>query len=147
MRFLDFLWPNLPGTGIEYIIPGQGEYGKWHPGWALEIAKPLFAVYGKRFGWDKEQSRIGGTISSIMRKCIPLLHTKKFLLLKETAPNPIQPSLLFDTEMVGFVQDLLQTKARLEHDIKIKSNSLFIDREKCLSMRKSFPVVSLATKL
>jgi hypothetical protein len=45
------------------------------------------------------------------------------------------------------VQDLLQTKARLEHDLKIKSNSLFIDREKCLSMRKSFPVVSLATKL
>ena len=45
------------------------------------------------------------------------------------------------------VQDLLQNKARLEHDLKIKSNSLFIDREKCLSIRKSFPVVSLATKL
>lgn len=44
-------------------------------------------------------------------------------------------------------QDLLRNKARLEHDIKIKSNSLFIDREKCLSMRKSFPVQSLATKL
>lgn len=44
-------------------------------------------------------------------------------------------------------QLLLQNKARLEHDLKIKSNSLFIDREKCLSIRKSFPVVSLATKL
>jgi len=44
-------------------------------------------------------------------------------------------------------QNLLQNKARLEHDLKIKSNSLFIDREKCLSIRKSFPVVSLATKL
>jgi len=44
-------------------------------------------------------------------------------------------------------QDLLANKARLEHDIKVKSNSLFIDREKCISMRKSFPVVSLATKL
>ena len=44
-------------------------------------------------------------------------------------------------------QVLLQNKARLEHDLKIKSNSLFIDREKCLSIRKSFPVVSLATKL
>jgi len=21
-------WPNLPGTGIGYIIPGQGEFGK-----------------------------------------------------------------------------------------------------------------------
>ncbi len=38
-------------------------------------------------------------------------------------------------------------KGRLEHDLKIKSNSLFIDREKCLSSRKSFPVISLATKL
>jgi len=44
-------------------------------------------------------------------------------------------------------QDLLRNKARLEHDLKIKSNSLFIDRERCLSMRKSFPVVTLATKL
>ena len=44
-------------------------------------------------------------------------------------------------------QDLLMNKARLEHDLKIKSNSLFIDREKCLSSRKSFPVVTLATKL
>jgi len=44
-------------------------------------------------------------------------------------------------------QSLLANKARLEHDLKIKSNSLFIDREKCFSMRKSFPVVSLATKL
>ena len=44
-------------------------------------------------------------------------------------------------------QDLLMNKSRLEHDLKIKSNSLFIDREKCLSSRKSFPVVSLATKL
>ena len=44
-------------------------------------------------------------------------------------------------------QVLLQNKARLEHDLKIKSNSLFIDREKCLGIRKSFPVVSLAPKL
>ncbi|XP_040564870.1 tektin-3 isoform X1 [Lepeophtheirus salmonis] len=44
-------------------------------------------------------------------------------------------------------QDLLINKNRLEHDLKVKSNSLFIDREKCLSSRKSFPVVSLATKL
>ena len=44
-------------------------------------------------------------------------------------------------------QDLLMNKARLEHDLKIKANSLFIDREKCLSSRKSFPVVALATKL
>jgi len=28
MRFLDIFGPNLPGTGIEHIIPGQGEFGK-----------------------------------------------------------------------------------------------------------------------
>ena len=44
-------------------------------------------------------------------------------------------------------QDLLRNKARLEHDLGIKSNSLHIDREGCLSSRKSFPVVSLSTKL
>ena len=44
-------------------------------------------------------------------------------------------------------QDLLRNKAKLEHDLAIKSNSLHIDREGCLSSRKSFPVVSLAKKL
>ena len=27
-RFLDLFLPNLPGTGIGLIIPGQGEFGK-----------------------------------------------------------------------------------------------------------------------
>lgn len=44
-------------------------------------------------------------------------------------------------------QDLLRNKARLEEDLAIKSNSLHIDREGCLASRKSFPVVSLSTKL
>jgi len=26
-RFLDLFGPNLPGAGIRYIIPGQGEFG------------------------------------------------------------------------------------------------------------------------
>ena len=56
-------------------------------------------------------------------------------------------SLSWDSDFHALFQVLLQNKARLEHDLKIKSNSLFIDREKCLSIRKSFPVVSLATKL
>jgi len=28
------------------MIPGKGEFGKWHPGWGREIAKPLFTVWG-----------------------------------------------------------------------------------------------------
>ncbi|KAL1128885.1 hypothetical protein AAG570_013419 [Ranatra chinensis] len=37
-------------------------------------------------------------------------------------------------------QQLLMTRSNLETDLNIKVNTLFIDREKCLSMRKSFPV-------
>jgi len=40
-RFLDFFWPNLPGNEIWF--------GKWHPGWGREIAKPLFTVCGQIF--------------------------------------------------------------------------------------------------
>ncbi|NXG55945.1 TEKT3 protein, partial [Hemiprocne comata] len=37
------------------------------------------------------------------------------------------------------LQVLVHTKSDLEHDLAIKANSLFIDQEKCLGMRKSFP--------
>ncbi|XP_076061022.1 tektin-3-like [Oratosquilla oratoria] len=35
---------------------------------------------------------------------------------------------------------LAQIRARLDHDIGVKTNSLYIDRDKCLSIRKSFPL-------
>lgn len=38
------------------------------------------------------------------------------------------------------LQHLLRTKAALEQDLSVKNNSLFIDREKCLGMRKTFPM-------
>ncbi|KAG8430090.1 hypothetical protein GDO86_018502, partial [Hymenochirus boettgeri] len=37
------------------------------------------------------------------------------------------------------LQMLVHTKANLEHELAIKANSLFIDQEKCMGMRKSFP--------
>lgn len=40
-------------------------------------------------------------------------------------------------------QRLLQTKSNLESNHKKKVNALFIDREKCMGMRRSFPVDSL----
>jgi len=43
-------------------------------------------------------------------------------------------------------QQLLKTKACLEHDLKIKANSLFIDREKCMGLRKSFPITTFVTQ-
>ena len=36
-------------------------------------------------------------------------------------------------------QDLLRNKSRLEHDIAVKSNSLSIDRQRCLAQRKNLP--------
>ncbi|XP_049717510.1 tektin-3 isoform X2 [Elephas maximus indicus] len=37
------------------------------------------------------------------------------------------------------LQSLVHTKATLEHDLAVKANSLYIDQEKCMGMRKSFP--------
>ncbi|KAM9100286.1 tektin-5 [Sarcophilus harrisii] len=34
---------------------------------------------------------------------------------------------------------LVLTKTRLEHDVSVKANSLFLDKEKCMAMRKTFP--------
>ncbi|XP_048346540.1 tektin-3 [Sphaerodactylus townsendi] len=37
------------------------------------------------------------------------------------------------------LQALVHTKANLEHELAVKANSLFIDQEKCMGMRKTFP--------
>ncbi|KAM4663270.1 tektin-3 [Discoglossus pictus] len=37
------------------------------------------------------------------------------------------------------LQMLVHTKSNLEHELSVKANSLFIDQEKCMGMRKSFP--------
>ncbi|XP_026171642.1 tektin-3 [Mastacembelus armatus] len=42
-------------------------------------------------------------------------------------------------EAENTLQMLVKTKVTLEHDLSIKANSLFLDQEKCMSMRKSFP--------
>ncbi|BFG01966.1 tektin-3 [Drosophila madeirensis] len=40
-------------------------------------------------------------------------------------------------------QGLLKTRSSLEVDLRNKVNALFIDREKCMSLRRSFPVSNL----
>ncbi|XP_029954441.1 tektin-3 [Salarias fasciatus] len=42
-------------------------------------------------------------------------------------------------EAENTLQALVKTKIALEHDLSIKANSLFLDQEKCMSIRKSFP--------
>lgn len=39
-------------------------------------------------------------------------------------------------------QNLLKVKANLECNLKKKTNALFIDREKCMGVRRCFPVDS-----
>ncbi|XP_037133764.1 tektin-3 [Syngnathus acus] len=48
-------------------------------------------------------------------------------------------------EAEGSLQSLLRTKVTLEHDLSIKANSLFLDQEKCMSIRKTFPSVPRLT--
>lgn len=40
-------------------------------------------------------------------------------------------------------QQLLKTRSNLETELKNKVNALFIDREKCMGLRRSFPVNNL----
>lgn len=40
-------------------------------------------------------------------------------------------------------QQLLKVKSNLESDLKRKVNALFIDREKCMGIRRCFPVDTL----
>ena len=44
------------------------------------------------------------------------------------------------------LQDLLRNKEKLEKDIKVKKNTLLIDQQKCMSMRRSFPYNVVATR-
>lgn len=39
-------------------------------------------------------------------------------------------------------QQLLKTRANLETDLQTKVNSLFIDREKCMGLRRSYPITA-----
>lgn len=39
-------------------------------------------------------------------------------------------------------QQLLKTRSSLESDLQVKVNSLFIDREKCMGLRRSFPITA-----
>ncbi|KAK0049209.1 tektin-3 [Biomphalaria glabrata] len=50
-------------------------------------------------------------------------------------------------EAENALQALLRTKAALEQDLSIKNNSLFIDRDKCLAMRKTFPMAPRVVSL
>jgi len=69
-------------------------------------------------------------------------------LLEEVSEISQSIKLLEDklTEGNEALSDLLRNKQRLEKDIKVKKNSLLIDQQKCMSMRRSFPYNVVATR-
>ena len=55
----------------------------------------------------------------------------------------IQLKLKESNESLGEMQSI---KQKLESDIKVKSNSLLIDQQKCMSMRRTLPYNIVATR-
>nr|XP_055098550.1 tektin-5 isoform X2 [Symphalangus syndactylus] len=65
----------------------------------------------------------------------------QFKLVNEvfTIDDTLQTLKLRLRETQDTLQLLVMTKCRLEHELAIKANTLFIDKEKCMGMRKTFP--------
>ncbi|XP_014705414.1 tektin-5 [Equus asinus] len=64
-----------------------------------------------------------------------------FKLVNEvfTIDDTLQTLKLRLRETQDTLQLLVMTKCRLEHELAIKANTLCIDKEKCMGMRKAFP--------
>lgn len=64
-----------------------------------------------------------------------------FRLVNEvfTIDDTLQTLKLRLREAQDTLQLLILNKSKLEHDLMVKANSLFIDKEKCMGMRKTFP--------
>ncbi|XP_011816780.1 PREDICTED: tektin-5 [Colobus angolensis palliatus] len=65
----------------------------------------------------------------------------QFKLVNEvfTIDDTLQTLKLRLRETQDMLQLLVMTKCRLEHELAIKANTLCIDKEKCMGMRKTFP--------
>ncbi len=46
-------WPNYPWAGIIKLIPGQGEFDKWHPGWGRENCNLFFSALICKTKWSE----------------------------------------------------------------------------------------------
>nr|CAH7734745.1 unnamed protein product [Callosobruchus chinensis] len=80
-------------------------------------------------------------------------HRKEVELCRDTAQDRLVNEVLdlqYNIELIhrklqeaeAQHQQLLKTRANLESDLHSKVNTLFIDREKCIGMRRSFPITA-----
>lgn len=56
-----------------------------------------------------------------------------------TIDDTLQTLKLRLRETQDTLQLLVMTKCRLEHELAVKANTLCIDKEKCMCMRRTFP--------
>jgi len=47
---------------------------------------------------------------------------------------------------LAMVQELLDTKLKLDEEIKVKVNSLRIDQQRCMATRRTFPYNIISTR-
>jgi hypothetical protein len=77
---------KLSLDGNNLTIPGQGEFGQWHPGWGRENRKPFFTVYSEKWGhglriW-KAFSQNGSNDTSFDPPLFSLVSTFQYYLRK-----------------------------------------------------------------
>lgn len=81
------------------------------------------------------------------------IHRKEVELCRDMAQDRLVKEVLDIQDSIEYLhrklqeaeaqhQQLLKTRSNLETDLHNKVNSLFIDREKCMSMRRSFPITA-----
>ncbi|XP_058893344.1 tektin-5 [Kogia breviceps] len=76
------------------------------------------------------------------RPCVELCRDMpQFKLVNEvfTIDDTLQTLKLRLRETQDTLQLLFMTKCQLEHELAVKANTLHIDKEKCMGMRKTFP--------
>ncbi|KAJ3664027.1 hypothetical protein Zmor_008233 [Zophobas morio] len=80
-------------------------------------------------------------------------HRKKVELCRDNAQDRLVREVVDIQDSIEYLhrklqeaeaqhQQLLRTRSNLESDLHTKVNSLFLDREKCMGMRRSFPITA-----
>uniref|UniRef100_A0A8D2MXP8 Tektin n=1 Tax=Zonotrichia albicollis TaxID=44394 RepID=A0A8D2MXP8_ZONAL len=127
-------------------IPGsaQGQAGHW--GWSSlgqwELSLPWQGWHWMGFNVPSNPNHLGfwahlGGHHPTGSLIVPLFSS----LVQEV--NEINETLRNLHQCLRASEDMLQmlvrSKGVLEHDLVVKNNSLFIDQERCMGMRKSYP--------
>ncbi|CAL8088079.1 unnamed protein product [Orchesella dallaii] len=98
---------------------------------ALDEKLPMLRLAQARLEKRKERPGIELCRDKVMLALLKEIHALKI------SSDQLQTKL---KDMEQTMSQLMKTKASLEHDIKMKEVALFLDREKCLTLRQNFPM-------